>query len=245
MSYETILLDIKRGAATVTLNRPEVRNAFDVRVIVLAAGSPAFCAGADLNVMKKMALYSQEENLADAQAMAEMLHQIFACPKPVVAKIHGDCYAGGMGLVAACDISVATDTVQFCLSEVKLGLIPATISPYVIRAMGANAARRYFVTAERFSAKEAHRIGFIHEVVAAEELDATVARIVRAIADASPNAVLEAKWLVQDVTGMEIDENLLAYTAERIAAIRTSDEGREGISSFLEKRKPEWLLPEE
>lgn len=261
MSYQTILVTIEHGAATVTLNRPEVRNAFNdividelnqvfqelgqmdsVRAIVLASSGPAFCAGADLNWMKKMAAYSPEENLADAENLAEMLYQIYACTKPVIAKVQGDCYAGGMGLVAACDIAVAVDTAQFCLSEVKLGLVPATISPYVIKAMGANAARRYFVTAEKFDAKEAHRIGFIHESVAAEQLDAIVDQIVKAIISNGPNAVVAAKWLVEDVTGSEIDDELLAYTAECIAEIRGSDEGREGVASFLEKRKPNWLL---
>ena len=261
MTYETIQLTIEHGAATVTLNRPEVRNAFNetvidelnqvfqelgqmdqVRAIVLASTGPAFCAGADLNWMKKMAAYSQEENLADAESLAEMLFQIYSCTKPVIAKIQGDCYAGGMGLAAACDIAVAVDTAGFCLSEVRLGLVPATISPYVIKAMGANAARRYFITAEKFDAKEAHRIGFIHESVPADQLDAKVDQIVKAILDNGPNAVVAAKWLVEDVTGAEIEEELLAYTAECIAEIRCSDEGREGVASFLEKRKPNWLL---
>jgi len=145
-------------------------------------------------------------------------------------------------LVAVCDISVAVNTAQFCLSEVKLGLVPATISPYVIKAMGANAARRYFITAEKFDAKEAHRIGFIHESVGPEQLDSTVDQIVKAIVSNGPNAVVAAKWLVEDVTGAEIEEELMAYTAECIAEIRSSDEGREGVASFLEKRKPNWLL---
>jgi methylglutaconyl-CoA hydratase len=261
MTYQTILVEITHGTATVTLNRPEVRNAFNetvigelndvflelgqndqVRAIVLAANGPAFCAGADLNWMKKIATYTPEQNLEDAQQLAEMLYQIYSCSKPVIAKVQGDCYAGGMGLVAACDISVSVDTAQFCLSEVKLGLIPATISPYVIKAMGANAARRYFITAERFSAQEAHRIGFVHEAVAAENLEQTVAQIVNAIVNNGPNAVVAAKWLVEDVTGAEIEEDLLTYTAECIADIRSSDEGREGVASFLEKRKPNWLL---
>lgn len=261
MSYHTLQLEIAHGAATVTLNRPDVRNAFNetvidelsqvfqalglddqVRVIVLAANGKAFCAGADLNWMKKMASYTQEENLADAQQLAEMLFQIYSCPKPVIAKIQGDCYAGGMGLVAACDIAVAVDSAQFCLSEVKLGLIPATISPYVIKAMGPNSARRYFITAEKFSAQEAHRIGFLHESVAADQLDATVDQIVNTIVANSPNAVAAAKWLVEDVTGAEIEEDLLLYTAEAIAEIRSSDEGKEGVAAFLEKRKPSWLL---
>ena len=261
MSYKTIQVEIEYGAATVTLNRPEVRNAFNevvieelsqvfqelsqmdaVRAIVLAANGPAFCAGADLNWMKKMAGYTEEENLADAEQLADMLFQIYSCTKPVIAKVQGDCYAGGMGLVAACDISVVVDTAQFCLSEVRLGLVPATISPYVIKAMGANAARRYFITAEKFSAKEAHRIGFVHEAVPAERLDETVDQIGKAIVSNGPNAVVAAKWLVEDVTGAEIEEELLAYTAECIAEIRSSEEGREGVASFLEKRKPNWLL---
>jgi len=261
MTYQTLQLEIAHGAATVTLNRPDVRNAFNetviaelnnvflelgqdeqVRAIVLAANGPAFCAGADLNWMKKMANYTPEQNLEDAQQLAEMLYQIYSCAKPVIAKVQGDCYAGGMGLVAACDIAVTVDSANFCLSEVKLGLIPATISPYVIKAMGPNAARRYFITAERFSAPEAHRIGFVHESVPAENLDQTVAQIVNAIVNNGPNAVIAAKWLVEDVTGAEIEEDLLTYTAECIADIRSSPEGKEGVASFLEKRKPNWLL---
>lgn len=255
-----ITLDIDGHIAVVTLNRPEIRNAFnevtiaelaqtfdalgqnpDVRAIMLAANGPAFCAGADLNWMKKLANYSHAENSADAAQLAGMLRAIYLCPKPVVAKVAGDCYAGGMGLAAACDIVVALDSASFCLSEVKLGLIPATISPYVIKAMGENAARRYFLTAERFSAQEAHRIGFVHEVVAAEALDATVAAITRALTSNSPNAVKQAKTLVREIAGQPVGDALIADTAERIAQIRASDEGREGVQSFLEKRKPSWL----
>jgi methylglutaconyl-CoA hydratase len=159
----------------------------------------------------------------------------------VVAKVQGDCYAGGMGLVAACDIAVASTGVSFCLSEVKLGLIPATISPYVIKAMGENAARRYFLTAEKFSAQEAHRIGFVHDVVAADVLEVHVDGIVKALVTSSPNAVRQAKVLVREVTGKTVDSALVVDTAERIADIRSSDEGREGVASFLEKRKPSWL----
>lgn len=261
MSYQTLLIQKDKQVATVTLNRPDVRNAFneitiaeitqafralgedgEIRAVVLAANGPAFCAGADLNWMKKMAGYTRDENRADAAQLAEMLRTIYACPKPVVAKIQGDCYAGGMGLAAACDIAVASDAANFCLSEVKLGLIPATISPYVIKAMGESAARRYFLTAERFSAKEAHRIGFVHEVVVAEELDASVATILKALVSNSPNAMKEAKRLVQDVAGQALDAALIADTAERIADIRSSEEGKEGVKSFLEKRKPSWLL---
>ena len=260
MDYHTLEISVAAKVATVTLNRPDVRNAFNeaaiaelalafdelgrdetVRVIVLAANGPAFCAGGDLNWMKKMAGYSDAENLADATKLADMLRTIHLCPKPVVAKVQGDCYAGGMGLVAACDVTVAVEAANFCLSEVKLGLIPATISPYVIKAMGEQAARRYFVTAERFDAREAYRIGFVHELVAADQLDASVAAIVKALVLNSPNAVRQAKVLVRDVAGKPVDAALLADSARRIAQIRASEEGREGVASFLEKRKPSWL----
>jgi methylglutaconyl-CoA hydratase len=259
--YQTLELRREGKLATLSLNRPDVRNAFnettiaelttafaelgadpDVRVIVLAANGVAFCAGADLNWMKKMADYTHQENLADAAQLANMLHTIYTCPKPVVAKVQGDCYAGGMGLVAACDMVVAVDTANFCLSEVKLGLIPATISPYVIKAMGENAARRYFLTAERFDAAEAKRIGFAHEVVSADALDAKVAELVKALGNNSPNAVRQAKRLVRDVGGREISAALIAATVDDIAQIRASQEGREGVRSFLEKRKPDWLV---
>jgi len=260
MDYQTLTVTIDERIARVTLNRPELRNAFNeqsiaelalafdelgrnelVRAIVLGANGSAFCAGADLNWMKKMAGYSDSENRADAMRLADMLRTIYACTKPVVAKVQGDCYAGGMGLVAACDIAVSADTANFCLSEVKLGLIPATISPYVIKAMGEQAARRYFITAERFDAQEAHRIGFVHEIVPAADLDTKVAGIVQALANNSPNAVREAKTLVRDVVGQPVTQALLEDTAQRIAGIRASLEGREGVASFLEKRRPSWL----
>lgn len=260
MHFQTLEVTTHGSVATVQLNRPDMRNAFNelmigeilgtfralganagIRAIVLAANGPAFCAGADLNWMKKMAAYTRAENVADAAQLADMLRTIYACPKPVVAKIQGDCYAGGMGLVAACDIAVAVDSANFCLSEAKLGLIPATISPYVIRAMGENAARRYFLTAERFSAQQARHIGFVHETVSADALDATVGDIVKALVSNSPNAVKEAKRLVQDMAGVPLTDALIADTAERIADIRSSDEGKEGVRAFLEKRKPGWL----
>ena len=260
MDYQTLTVTIQDSIGHVKLNRPELRNAFNehsiaelalafdelgrhelVRAIMLCANGSAFCAGADLNWMKKMAGYSDSENRADAMRLADMLRTIYTCPKPVVAKVQGDCYAGGMGLVAACDIAISVDTANFCLSEVKLGLIPATISPYVIKAMGEQAARRYFLTAERFDAKEAHRIGFVHEIVPAGDLDTKVAGIVQALANNSPNAVREAKKLVREIAGQPVTEALLEDTADRIAAIRASLEGREGVASFLEKRRPSWL----
>ena len=255
-----LTIDYTGHRATITLTQPEVRNAFsdeviaqitaaftevgaraEVRAVVLAAEGPAFCAGANLNWMRRMADYTRDENIADAGKLAEMLRVIYECPKPTVARVQGDVYAGGMGLVAACDMAVAVDTAGFCLSEVKIGLIPATISPYVIRAMGARAAHRYFLTAERFDAFEALRIGFVHEVAAADQLDARVDILVKALASASPNAMRACKTLVLDVAGRAIDAELIAETVEGIADIRASDEGREGVQSFLQKRKPGWL----
>jgi methylglutaconyl-CoA hydratase len=246
---------------TITLSRPDVRNAFNdeviaelknaflavaqdsaVRCVVLAAEGPAFCAGADLNWMRRMADYTREENLADAGELAAMLRAIYACPQPTIARVQGDVYAGGMGLVAACDMAVSVDTANYCLSEVKLGLIPATISPYVVRAMGARAAHRYFLTAERFNAVEAHRIGLVHEVVSVDALDAKVADLTQALVNASPNAVRACKKLVQDVAEREINDALVAQTVAGIAEIRASNEGKEGVQSFLQKRKPNWLL---
>jgi methylglutaconyl-CoA hydratase len=246
---------------TITLSRPDVRNAFndevivelkaafteagqaaDVRCVVLASEGSAFCAGADLNWMRRMADYTRDENLADAGQLAAMLRAIYECPKPTIARVQGDVFAGGVGLVAACDMAVSVDTATYCLSEVKLGLIPATISPYVIRAMGARASHRYFLTAERFSAAEAHRIGLVHDVVSADALDAKVAELTSALVSASPNAVRACKRLVQDVAEREIVDALVAHTVAGIADIRSSAEGKEGVQSFLQKRKPSWLL---
>jgi methylglutaconyl-CoA hydratase len=252
-------LHFENGVETVTINRPEVRNAFndeviteltavflelakrdEVRCVVLAGAGAAFCAGADLNWMKRIAGYTREENVADATGLARMLDLVFRLPKPTIARVQGDVYAGGTGLVAACDMAVSVDTANYCLSEVKLGLIPATISPYVIRAMGTRAAHRYFLTAERFSALEAHRIGLVHEVVKADELDAKVGEIAKALVQAGPQAVKACKQLLHDVAGHEITAGLVQRTVENIADIRASDEGREGIQSFLGKRKPNW-----
>lgn len=256
----TLTVTVSDEIATVTLARADKRNAFNdqvieelnfaftklgndaaVRAIVLAAEGKAFCAGADLNWMRAMADYSHEENLADADKLAQMLKTIYQCPKPTLAAIQGDVYAGGIGLVAACDVAVAVKSANFCLSEVRLGLIPATISPYVIRAMGARAAHRYFLTAEVFDAKEARRIGLIHERVSEEELAETITRLCHKWRNASPNALKECKKLLQDVAEREIDEALIAQTVTAIADIRASTEGKEGVQSFLQKRKPAWL----
>lgn len=255
------MLEVTRqdGVARVTLNRPELRNAFDdaligklsqafaelavdrsVRMIVLAGNGPAFCAGADLNWMKRMAGYSYEENLADAKGLADMLAALDRLPKPTIARVHGPVFAGGTGLVAACDIAVGTPEAKFCLSEAKLGLSPATISPYVIRAMGERLARRYFLTAEVFDAQEAYRIGMLSLLVPAGELDAAVAELVKHLLAGGPESHAKIKALIRDVAGRRPDDAVAAETAKRIAEIRGSAEGREGIAAFLEKRKPNW-----
>lgn len=260
----TPTLELRRPSpqvAEVWLNRPEVRNAFneeliaaltqtftelsqdaDLRVIVLAAHGKAFCAGADLNWMRAMADYNWEQNRADAQKLADMLWLLDQCPVPIVGRIQGDCYAGGMGLAAICDVVLAADTMTFCLSEARLGLLPATISPYVIRAMGQQAARRYMVTAERFSAAQAHAMGLVHELCSADTLDAKVAELVGLLAANGPKAARACKQLVRDVSGASLSAELRADTAQRIANIRCSEEGKEGLQSFLQKRKPDWVL---
>jgi methylglutaconyl-CoA hydratase len=263
MNAAPATLDIRRPSphvAEVWLNRPDVRNAFNdgviteliaafrrfadepqLRAVVLGGHGKAFCAGADLNWMRAMADYSWEQNRADAQALADMLWAIYSCPVPVVGRIHGDAFAGGVGLAAVCDILVACESAQFCLSEAKLGLLPATIGPYVVRALGERAAQRYVVTAERFSAAEAKALGFVHECVPLDALDERVQAIVGALVANGPAAVKACKKLVQDVAGQPITAELRAETARRIADIRASAEGKEGVQSFLGKRPPAWL----
>jgi methylglutaconyl-CoA hydratase len=257
----TTTLDIsRRGAvARVFLNRPDVRNAFNdtviaeltaafrtlgadasLRAIVVGGHGKAFCAGGDLNWMRAMADYSWEQNRADAQALADMLYTLYTCPIPLVGRVHGDCYAGGLGLASVCDVLVAAEGMHFCLSEAKLGLLPATIGPYVVRALGEQASRRYFIGAERFSAAEAHRLGFVHELATAETIDAKVDAIVQTLVANGPEAVKASKRLVQDLAGRPLTPELRADTARRIADIRASDEGKEGVQSFLNKRTPRW-----
>jgi methylglutaconyl-CoA hydratase len=249
----------KDGIARVTLDRPDLRNAFDdeliaaltkafeqigtdggVRVMILAGNGPAFCAGADLNWMKRMAKYGYDENLADAEALALMLATLDRLPKPTIARVHGPVFAGGTGLVAACDIAVGTPQAKFCLSEAKLGLSPATISPYVIRAMGEREARRYFLTAEVFDAAEAFRIGLLSLLVSPSELDSSIDELITHLMAGGPQAHRKIKELIRAVAGRPVDDALAADTAKRIAEIRVSPEGREGIASFLEKRKAAW-----
>jgi len=247
------------GVARVTLDRPEIRNAFDdaliaaltkalraldsdnkVRAVVLAGNGPAFCAGGDLNWMKRMAGYGYEENLSDAQALADLMKTLDRMRKPTIARVHGPAYAGGVGLVAACDIAVGTPEAKFCLSEAKLGLSPATISPYVVRAMGERMARRYFLTAEVFDAAEAQRIGLLTAVSPSEKLDGEIEEILRHLMQSGPQALVKIKELIRAVACGPVDDTMIADTAKRIAEIRVSPEGREGIASFLEKRKPSW-----
>jgi methylglutaconyl-CoA hydratase len=258
---DMLLQSTDNGVHTITLNRPEIRNAFndvligeireafeavsrrtDVRCVVLAASGSAFCAGGDLNWMRRMADYTRDQNLADAGGLAAMLRVIDQCPHPTIARVQGDVFAGGLGLISACDVAVSADSATFCLSEVKIGLIPATISPYVVRAIGARASRRYFLTAERFSAAEAHRIGLVHESVPMAQLDATVQALVQALCANSPMAVKDAKRLVESVAGQDITESLIATTVAGIADSRASADGKEGVQAFLDKRKPSWLL---
>jgi methylglutaconyl-CoA hydratase len=254
-------LDLQREGpvARVFLNRPDVRNAFNsqliaelsttfsalaqdasLRVVLLGAHGKAFCAGADLNWMRAMADHDWEQNRQDAQALADMLWAIDQCPVPVIGRVQGDCYAGGVGLASVCDVLVAADTAHFCLSEAKLGLLPATIGPYVLRALGTQASRRYFVTAERFSAAEAHRLGLVHELCAPEVLDERVQALVTAVAANGPQAVRASKRLVHDFAGQAITPALREDSARRIADVRSSAEGKDGVSAFLQKRPPAW-----
>ena len=259
MAEDTVLLAADGPVATITLNRPRAHNAFDdaliarltrtlealaarddVRVVVLAGRGKSFCAGADLVHMKKAAAYSMEENIADARALARLLTVLDGLPRPTVALVHGPAYGGGVGLVSACDIALAAEAASFALTEVRLGLIPGVISPFVIRAIGNAHARRFMLTGERFGADTARRIGLVHEVVPAEELEARGAAVIEMLLRGSPDAHRRAKDLIASVSGRPIDAALADEVARRIAASRASDEGKEGIAAFLEKRAPRW-----
>lgn len=260
MMSDRVGIEIAAGVATVRMNRPELHNALNdalildltealtqvgmdpaVRVVVLAGAGKSFSAGADLDWMRRMAQNSQAENLAGAERLARMLRTLHGLPKPTIARVHGAAIGGGVGLVAACDIAMAADDAVFALSEVRLGLIPAVISPYVVGAIGTRQATRYFLTAERFSSAEAERIGLIHRAVPAAELDEAVSAMVGSLRAGGPDALAAAKRLIADVAGRPIDDALVAETATRIADIRASEEGTEGVTAFLDKRKPRWL----
>ena len=260
MTDAPLLVDIdQNGTGWVTLNRPDVHNAFDdaliadltaaferlgadraVRAVALRARGKSFSAGGNLKWMRRMAGYSPDKNRRDAEGLAAMLGALSHCAKPTMALVQGAVLGGGVGLVAACDIALAADDSTFCLSEVKLGLIPATIGPYVTAAVGERQARRYALTAERFDAMEAQRIGLVHEVVPSAGLSTAAERMLGALAGNGPLALTATKDLVRFVAGRPIDAEVMAETARRIADIRASEEGREGITAFLEKRKPSW-----
>ena len=252
--YTTLDLQVENLIATVCLNRPSIRNAFnevliaelssafidlqqreDVKAVILSANGKSFCAGADLSWMKAMASYTYEENIADAQSLAKMLEILYRFPKPIIARVQGDAYGGGVGLVAVCDIVVASEDAHFCLSEARLGLLPGTISPYVIRALGEQACRRYFITSERFSAAEAHRHGFVHVLTSSAKLDEEVQKFCDSLLQNGPAAVMACKKLVQDYASQEIDKDLIQDSVKRIAEIRCSQEAQERMKSFLEK----------
>ena len=255
-----VLTEIDGPVAIITLNRPDKHNAFDdsliaeltaqlqaidthadIRVVVLSASGKSFSAGADLNWMKRMAAYSEADNERDAMALATLMKTLYALSKPTIARVQGAAYGGGVGLVACCDIAVGTHNAAFSLSEVKLGLIPAVISPYVIATMGARAAHRYFLTAECFDAGEAYRLGLLSELANDDdEMDERIEKLIAAILAAGPVALREAKLLIDAVSGQPLSNALVADTAARIARVRVSPEGQEGLRAFLEKRKPVW-----
>jgi len=259
-AFASIEVDIRAAVAVIVLNRPDVHNAFDeimiaeltaalkrldrdqtVRAVVLTGAGNSFCAGADLNWMKKMASYSRPQNLADAKALADMLRTLNLLSKPTIARVHGAAFGGGVGLVACCDIAVGELNAIFALSEARLGLIPATIAPYVIEAIGARAARRYFLSGERFTAAEAFRLGLLHDLAPLPELDACINEILGALVTAGPAAQTECKALIRAVAQRPADAPMIADTARRIARVRASSEAREGVAAFLGKRKASWV----
>ncbi len=258
--YQTIQTEFKHGVALIWLNRPELRNAMDdtmigeliqavqlanedplVRVILLAGRGKGFCAGGDLNWMKRARQMNEQDAIADSAQLANLFKSLYESAKPTVARVHGTAFAGAMGLVSACDIAIASTDAKFCLSEVKLGLIPSTISPYVIKAMGERQARRYFLSAEVFNAAEAYRIGLVSDICELDELDAKVNAMIGQLLLGGPKALHATKRLIQEVSGQAIGPNLSLQTAHRIAKIRASDEAQEGMNAFLEKRNANWV----
>lgn len=257
---DSVTLDIDpRGVATVRLNNPEKHNAFDdviiaqlskifmqvnadpkVKLMVLAANGKNFSAGGDLNWMKRMVGFSYQENLADAKKLALMLQTLNTLCVPTIARVQGAAFGGAVGLVSCCDMAVASNTASFCLSEVKVGIAPATISPYVIAAIGARASRRYFLTAERFSADTAESLGLVSEVASAEQLDITLERFILALLANSPEAIKVSKRLINHVENRNIDEQLIDHTSDVIAQLRVSKQGQEGLNAFFQKRPPSW-----
>ena len=260
MNYQTIKLTVDNGVARLTLNRPEIRNAFnevmlaeilqictelaerkDVRALVFTGEGKAFCAGADLNWMKKMVNYTFEENLADAMILANAMNALYSMPQPTIARVNGHAIGGGMGFVTGCDIAIASDKAVLSLSEVKIGLVPACIAPYVIRKAGPGKSKEFFLTGERMTAERALEAGFLNKVVPEGELDAAVDDLLARLLTSGPKAMAYAKELVDKVPGMDWEE-AKRFTADMISRIRIGDEGQEGCAAFLEKRKPNWVL---
>ncbi|MBM3393387.1 MAG: enoyl-CoA hydratase/isomerase family protein [Betaproteobacteria bacterium] len=248
-----------RGVATLTMNRPALHNAFDdqliaalttrlrelasdnsVRVVILAGSGRSFSAGADLNWMQRMASYTEADNLKDARALGELMRTLDTLPKPTIARVHGSAFAGGMGLVSCCDVAIGVPGALFALTEARLGLTPAVISPYVVRAMGARLARRYFLTAERFNADDALRMGILHAIVADAELDSALEALVADLLKGGPISLAVTKDLIASVAREPLGGDLIDDTAQRIARLRVSAEGQEGIAAFLQKRPPSW-----
>lgn len=257
-TYTRLKVEVRKSVAYVALNRPEIHNAFDdvlisemdkvlseialnanIRVLVLSGQGKSFCAGADLNWMRRMKGYSYQENFEDAYCLSKMLRKLYAMPIPTVARVHGATIGGGVGLVAACDISIAEEEAVFSLSEVRIGLVPACISPYLLNRIPSGHLRGYFLTGARFLAPTAKEIGLVNEVVTADALDSAVENVVKKILECGPKALQMAKELLDRVPQMAIAE-WMEYTARMIAEMRTSDEGQEGLTAFLEKRDPLW-----
>jgi methylglutaconyl-CoA hydratase len=260
MNYHYLEIENRQGVGHIWINRPDVHNAFNevliaelqeafgaaeqdegIRIVVLGGRGKSFCAGADLEWMAKAAGYSASENLRDARALAAMLQALDRLSKPTIARVHGAALGGGTGLVAACDIAVASESAVFGTTEVRYGLIPATIGPYVLGAIGQRAARRYFLSAERFPAAEAHAIGLVHEVCPADLIDQRLTLLTQALLAGGPQAQASAKALVRTLGGMRADDGLPEHTARAIAQLRATPEAKEGIAAFLEKRKPQWF----
>jgi methylglutaconyl-CoA hydratase len=258
--FETIVFSSRDGVAGITLIRPQVHNAFNslmirelaaafeeaksdpaVRIVVLTGAGESFCAGADLNWMREIIRYSYKQNLQESREVAELMHRIYSLPKPTVARVNGAAIGGGNGLLSACDIVVASERAKFGLSEVKIGLVPAAISPYVIRRIGESAARQYFLTGERFDARRAFELGLANSVVTHDSLDAKIQEIVRLLLSSGPEALASCKELLHRVPAMSL-EDAKTYTAEMIARLRVSSEGQEGMAAFLEKRRPRWSI---
>jgi len=259
MTFQHILYKVEKQIATITMNRPEVHNAFNedvigemtkafekagkdknVRAVILRGNGKSFSAGGDLNWMRKVAEYTKAQNVKDAMRLGTLLKTINNLPKPTIALVHGNAFGGGVGLTACCDIAIAEEGTQFCLSEVRIGIIPSIIAPYVIAAIGERQARRYFLTAERISAQVAARIGLVHELAPLGKLDETAEKIVSALWDGAPSAQARGKKLILEISKKKIDDTLIKLTSKKIAEARASDEGKEGLAAFLNKTDPSW-----